>query len=133
MAGAVDGECWRLGRMMVEERGRHAREISLLGRAARASGTARVMHDVCCSMRRSRRQPRVRRLAASMAPERNVWCRGDLHSVAVAAVTRITGGNFRLIQRLFEQIERILQINNLRTVTKEVVEAARDTLVIGPL
>ena len=52
---------------------------------------------------------------------------------AVAAITRVTAGNFRLIQRLFEQIDRILQINNLRTVTKEVVEAARETLVVGPL
>jgi len=52
---------------------------------------------------------------------------------AVAAITRITAGNFRLIQRLFEQIDRILLINNLRTVTKEVVEAARETLVVGPI
>jgi transposase-like protein len=52
---------------------------------------------------------------------------------AVAAIVRITSGNFRLIQRLFTQIERILQINELRTVTKEVVEAARESMVIGPL
>ncbi len=52
---------------------------------------------------------------------------------AVAAIVRITNGNFRLIQRLFTQIERILQINELRTVTKEVVEAARESMVIGPL
>ncbi len=50
---------------------------------------------------------------------------------AIAAVARITGGNFRLIERLFGQIQRVLEINQLRTVTREVVEAARDTLVIG--
>ena len=53
----------------------------------------------------------------------------DAH--AVATVVRITGGNFRLLQRLFVQIERILKINGLSAITDDVVEAARSTLVIG--
>jgi DNA transposition AAA+ family ATPase len=52
---------------------------------------------------------------------------------ALAAMIRITGGNFRLVQRLCSQIARILEINALRTVTAEVVEAARENLAIGPL
>ena len=50
---------------------------------------------------------------------------------AVAAITRVTNGNFRLTTRLVDQIERILDINQISTVTKEVVEAARENLIIG--
>lgn len=50
---------------------------------------------------------------------------------AMATATRISGGNFRLLQRLFAQIARILDINQMRLITKEVVEAARESLVIG--
>jgi hypothetical protein len=59
----------------------------------------------------------------------------DLHDFtdaeAIAAVIRITGGNFRLLQRLFSQIERVLQINDLHMVTAAVVETARQSLIIG--
>ncbi len=49
----------------------------------------------------------------------------------MASIARVTGGNFRLLQRLFVQIERILRINDLSMISDDVVEAARSTLVIG--
>jgi hypothetical protein len=36
-----------------------------------------------------------------------------------------------LLNRLLTQVERLLEINALSSVTKGVVEAARETLVIG--
>ncbi len=50
---------------------------------------------------------------------------------AITAIARITGGNFRLLHRLFIQIERVLRINDLTVITNDVVDAARSTLVIG--
>lgn len=50
---------------------------------------------------------------------------------AITTIIKITKGNFRLIQRLFAQIDRILRINQIDKITVEVVEAARDSLVIG--
>jgi DNA transposition AAA+ family ATPase len=46
-------------------------------------------------------------------------------------IMRITGGNFRLIQRLLSQMERIMAINRLPVATKEAVETARISLIIG--
>lgn len=50
---------------------------------------------------------------------------------SVTSIIKITGGIFRLIHRLFAQIDRILEINKLKSITLDVVEAARDSLVIG--
>lgn len=50
---------------------------------------------------------------------------------AVAAVQRITRGNFRLLERLLPQIQRVMKINELTTITDDVIEAAASTLVIG--
>jgi DNA transposition AAA+ family ATPase len=60
------------------------------------------------------------------------WSQEDFADTeALTAIIRITSGNFRLLNRLLAQIQRVLQINHLSAVTKEVVEAARECLVIG--
>jgi DNA transposition AAA+ family ATPase len=59
---------------------------------------------------------------------------GDTPDTAVVnTIARVTGGNFRLVERLFAQIQRVVQINDLSAVTTEVVTAAGESLVIGPL
>ena len=50
---------------------------------------------------------------------------------ATAAIARLTGGNFRLLQRLFVQIDRVLRINELTVISEDVVETAASALVIG--
>jgi len=68
---------------------------------------------------------------------RHQWARHSLarrcttDDDAMAAIIRVTGGNFRLLHRLLTQIGRILEINDLKTVTSPVVDAARESLVIG--
>jgi DNA transposition AAA+ family ATPase len=49
----------------------------------------------------------------------------------IASIIRITGGNFRLLQRLITQIARVLDLNGLQIATPDVVETARMSLVIG--
>jgi hypothetical protein len=49
----------------------------------------------------------------------------------IATLIRLSGGNFRLLTRLLTQVERILKVNQVEIVSKEIVTAARDSLVIG--
>jgi len=54
-----------------------------------------------------------------------------LSEEAVTAAIRVTGGNFRLLDRLLAQTGRIARINGLSAITAEAVHAARESLVIG--
>ena len=49
----------------------------------------------------------------------------------VSAVVRITGGNFRLIERLMTQVARVMEINQLDALDPDVIHAARQMLVVG--
>jgi len=74
----------------------------------------------------------VRHLLKSwLPPEITLPATGLTDEEALAAIIRITGGNFRLLHRLLSQIARLMEINGMKTVTRPVVEAARETLVIG--
>jgi len=57
----------------------------------------------------------------------------ELDPETVAAIIRVSGGNFRLLGRLLTQAERILDINGLTRVNTAVIDAARESLVIGQL
>ncbi|WP_216822418.1 hypothetical protein [Francisella tularensis] len=50
---------------------------------------------------------------------------------AISSIIQITKGNFRLLERLFMQIDRILVLNNLKHITQEVVLSAKECLLIG--
>ncbi|MBY0580590.1 MAG: AAA family ATPase [Rickettsiales bacterium] len=50
---------------------------------------------------------------------------------ALSAVAQLSRGNFRLLDRLLQQILRIMQINQTKVITKEIVLGARECLVIG--
>jgi len=50
---------------------------------------------------------------------------------AMVTLIRMADGRFRLLYRLLQQISRVLGINKLDKITREVVEAAREGLVIG--
>lgn len=57
--------------------------------------------------------------------------RGLTDPAVMAELLRITGGNRRLVVRLLTQVRRILEVNDTDVVTVDVVDAAREVLVIG--
>ena len=56
---------------------------------------------------------------------------GIAHATAIATIARITGGNFRLVDRLVALIERIQVLNKLDKLTPEFVDGAREILLTG--
>jgi len=49
----------------------------------------------------------------------------------VARIVQMTEGNFRLLSRLLTQLERVLDVNDAEQVSLPILEAARESLVIG--
>ncbi|MCU1531792.1 MAG: ATP-binding protein [Arthrobacter sp.] len=56
---------------------------------------------------------------------------GIVYATAIATILRITGGNFRLVDRLLTQIDRVQTVNGLAELTPEIVDTARQALLIG--
>ena len=82
-------------------------------------------------------QSRLEKLQLPKAPKCRSNCHGAVATFdftdaqAIAAIERTKRGNFRLLERLFPQINRVLKINQLDTITDDVVEAAASILVVG--
>ena len=49
----------------------------------------------------------------------------------IKCLVRACGGNIRTFQLICLQIRRLMQINNLDVVSKQVIEAAREAIIIG--
>lgn len=50
---------------------------------------------------------------------------------SMTKMIKLSNGNFRLLQRLLSQVDRVMEINKLNTITGEVIETARELLIIG--
>lgn len=47
------------------------------------------------------------------------------------SIIRITKGNFRILTRLFKQLERLMKINNTSLINSDLIDSARELLVLG--
>ena len=70
-------------------------------------------------------------LAQGWAPDGVSLCQEAFSADVLGAIVRMTGGNSRLLNRLLTQIERVMHVNETPTVTLDIVQAARDSLVVG--
>jgi DNA transposition AAA+ family ATPase len=52
--------------------------------------------------------------------------------VISSAIMRIADGNFRRLHRIFGEVERLQKLNRLPQITLDLIEAARDALLLGP-
>jgi hypothetical protein len=101
------------------------------------SGMSEAVRDVAMaryrmSSARSMRLKSKNCLKKRWTPAGVVLPNEQLVPEVIASLIRMTGGNFRLLTRLLTQIERVLSVNDLHVISTAVVEAARDSLVIGP-
>jgi hypothetical protein len=67
-----------------------------------------------------------------MGPACVSLCDGSpIDEEALALLIRIAEGRFRVLHRLLTRVGRVREINRMDRVTSPVVEAARESLVIG--
>jgi hypothetical protein len=48
-----------------------------------------------------------------------------------AAIMRLANGNFRALHRIFAEIERLQRLNRLAMITPDLIEVARQDLLLG--
>ena len=94
------------------------------GKVSRVAEPARQWHESLRSI------PALKSTAAHSAPSGVILPRKPLRPEVLVAIIRMTG-NLRLLDRLLAQIEWVLKVNEAPEVTLEIVEAARESLVIG--
>jgi DNA transposition AAA+ family ATPase len=70
-------------------------------------------------------------LAARWVPPGVSLPPGALTEDIISRIAAMTQGNFRLLNRLLTQLERVLDVNDTSRVSVAILEAARESLVIG--